>query len=118
IRRIALMWEVLTGVLSGGSRVAPDVGAPDIFDRPQGVSHFLMAIDPAVAMPYEEFTARVDALVDQVHASPPAEGAARVYVAGERGFDIARQRAKDGVPLLAARVDKLRALGEQVGVSW
>ena len=115
---IALMWEVLTGVLSGGQRVAPDVGAPDVVDRPQGVSHFLLAIDPAVAMRYEEFTARVDALIDQVHASPPAEGVSRIYVAGERGFGIARQRARDGVPLPAPRIEKLRALGDHVGVSW
>ena len=115
---IALMWEVLTGVLSSGARVAPDVGSPDVLDKPQGVSHFLLAIDPSVAMPYEEFTARVDALIDQVHASPPAEGVSRIYVAGERGFGIARQRAKEGVPLPAARLEKLRALGEQVGVAW
>ena len=82
------------------------------------MSHFLLAIDPAVAMPYDEFTARVDALIDQVHASPPAEGVSRIYVAGERGFGIARQRTRDGVPLPASRIEKLRALGEHVGVSW
>src|SRR5258706_16284597 len=69
---LALMWEVLTGVLSGGARFGPDVGAPDAYDRAQGVSHFFLALDPSRSMPIDEFTARVDDLIDQVHASPPA----------------------------------------------
>lgn len=35
---LALMWEVLTGLLAGGSRFAGKVTTPDIYDRPQGVS--------------------------------------------------------------------------------
>src|SRR5262249_49402499 len=94
---LALMWEGPTGVLSGGQRVAPDVGSPDVLDRPQGVSHFLAAIDPTASMSIDEFTGRVDALIDQVHASPLADGAARIYVAGERSHGVAVQRTRDGV---------------------
>lgn len=115
---LALMWEVLTGVLSGGELFGPRVGAPDVYDRRQGVSHTFVAIDPTVAMPYETFAERVDRLIDDVHASPPAEGVATIFVPGERGQRISEQRARDGVPITAKRLATLRTLADEVGVAW
>ena len=69
-------------------------------------------------MPFETFTARVDDLVDQVHASPPAPGVDRIYVPGERSAEQAAQRARDGIALSSSRVKELRALGESCGVRW
>ena len=71
---MAVMWEVLTGVLSGAPRFLSDVSMPDVFDRPQAVSMFFMAIDPKVSMPLDDFEARVDGLIHLIHASPPASG--------------------------------------------
>ena len=115
---LALMWEILTGVLSGGAVFGPDVGAPDVYDRTQGVSHFFLALDPSRSMPYDEFTARVDDLIDQVHASPPAAGVARIYVPGERGYETAERRRREGVPIAATRLETLRKLATEVGVPW
>jgi LDH2 family malate/lactate/ureidoglycolate dehydrogenase len=115
---LALMWEILTGVLAGGSRFGPDVGAPDVYDSAQGVSHFFLALDPARSMPLAEFTARVDDLIDQVHASPPASGVARIYVPGERGYETAERRAREGVPVAAKRLETLMRLAAEVGVAW
>ena len=114
---IALMWEVLTGVLSGGEMFGATVsgGFPD---RASGQSTFLMAIDPTVAMPYETFVARVDDLIDQVHASPPAPGVERIYVPGERSAEVAKQRAQGGIPLSAARMKELMAVAESTGVRF
>jgi LDH2 family malate/lactate/ureidoglycolate dehydrogenase len=115
---LALMWEVLTGVLSGGALFGPEVGAPDVFDRRQGVSHFFLALDPTVSMPYEIFVDRVDRLIDDVHASPPASGASEILVPGERGHRISEERRRDGVPIAAKRLAALRALADEVGVTW
>jgi LDH2 family malate/lactate/ureidoglycolate dehydrogenase len=115
---LALMWEVLTGVLSGGQRFAGTVAGLNDLTQPSGVSFFHLAIDPAAAMPYETFTARVDTLVDQVHGSPPASGSVRVRAPGERGAELAEARERDGIPLPAPRAAKLRALAEEVGVAW
>ncbi len=41
---LAVMWEVLTG----GSRFIDDITMPDVFDRPQGVSMFFLAINPEI----------------------------------------------------------------------
>lgn len=115
---LALMWELLAGVLSGGRRFGQDVGGPDAHAEAQSVSHFLLAIDPGTAQPYETFLARVDALIDQVHASPPAAGVDRIYVPGERGTLTADARRRDGVPISAKRAAVLRALGAEHGIPW
>jgi len=114
---IALMWEVLTGVLSGGEMFGPTVRG-SLSDQTSGQSTFLMAIDPTVAMPFETFVARVDDLIDQVHASPPAPGVERIYVPGEQSAERAKQRERDGIPLSAARVSELRAVSDGLGVAW
>jgi len=114
---IALMWEVLTGVLSGGEMFGPTVRG-SVEDKSSGQSTFLMAIDPTVAMPYETFVARVDQLIDMVHASTPAPGVDRVVVPGERSAEMAKARLRDGVPLSTARVTELRTVGESCGVAW
>jgi LDH2 family malate/lactate/ureidoglycolate dehydrogenase len=114
---IALMWEVLTGILSGGEMWGPTVrGISD--DESAGQSTFLLAIDPAVAMPVETFTARVDGLIDMVHASPPAPGVDRVVVPGERSAEMAKAREREGIRIAASRVDELRKVGESCGVPW
>jgi len=114
---LAVMWEVLTGVLAGGERYGPAVSGPDELDRPQAVSMFLMAIDPEFAQPLGEFLARVDRLIDEIHASPPAPGVERVTVPGERGFALARERARDGIPIRAALHERLTAIGADLGLT-
>lgn len=114
---LALMWEVLTGVLSGGHMLT-DVGPPDVLDKATRNSLFIMAIDPSVFLPYEEFTARVDRLIDEMHASPPTSGVERVRVPGERRERIAEQRRREGIPFAADHAETLRALADELGVEW
>jgi len=115
---LALVFEILTGILAGGDRFAPNVGGPGSHAAPQGVSLFLMAIDPAATQPYEDFAARVETLHDQIHASPPQPGHEKVYLPGERSSVQEVWRKRTGVPLLAERVDDLRGRGEAVGVRF
>ena len=116
---LSLIFEVLTGVLAGGARMAPDVGSPSDHAQPQGVSLFLLAIDPELAMPVDTFLDRVDQLIDRVHATPPAPGVDRVYIPGERGYLTALQREQDGIPLSAERAAKLKGLAGELGVpAW
>jgi LDH2 family malate/lactate/ureidoglycolate dehydrogenase len=115
---LALMWEVLTGVLSGNERFASRITPIGDVARPQSVAHCYLAIDPRVVMPLDAFTARVSALVDAVHASPPAEGTTRVFVPGEQGDAIAERRAREGIEVNATKAAELEALGRELGVAW
>ncbi|MGH9246522.1 MAG: Ldh family oxidoreductase [Acidimicrobiales bacterium] len=115
---LALLWEALTGVLAGGQRFGADVGWPADHGQPMAVSLFLMAIDPTTSMPYETFTARVDDLIDQMHASPPAPGVERILVPGERSQATAAARRDGGIPIPRDIVATLEAVGSEVGVPW
>jgi LDH2 family malate/lactate/ureidoglycolate dehydrogenase len=115
---LALMFEILTGVLASQGRFAPDIGLPTDVDEPQGVSLFLLAIDPTISMPLEAFVERVDRLIDAIHASPPAPGVEHVVVPGERGARLAEARTRAGIPLSARRLASLRDLGGELGIAW
>jgi LDH2 family malate/lactate/ureidoglycolate dehydrogenase len=114
---LAIMFEVLTGVLSGGACFADSARPLSELNEPQGVSQFFLAIDPRVVMPLAEFTSRVDALVEAIHRSPPAPGVDRVRVPGERAAALAVGREHDGVPFAESELLKLQALGTQYGVA-
>jgi LDH2 family malate/lactate/ureidoglycolate dehydrogenase len=113
---VTLLWEVLTGVL-GGLAFGPSVGALEDLSRPQQVSHFLLALDPAAFLPLELFTARVDSLIEQIGSVPPAPGVERPYAPGEQGFARAVVRGRDGIPLSARRQAELATLARKVGVA-
>lgn len=115
---LAVMWEVLTGVLSGSLRFLDEVTMPGVFDRPQAVSMFFLAIDPEMAMPYEEFAERVDRLVDRMHASETAPGVEKVFVPGERSAALARERMRNGIPIPVSLIARLDRFGAEIGVRW
>jgi LDH2 family malate/lactate/ureidoglycolate dehydrogenase len=115
---LAVMWEVLTGVLAGGARPPDGVTGPDDHARPSGVSMFLMAIDVTASMPDDTFRGRVDALVDHLQASPTVPGVDQVRVPGQPEHTLALERRRGGIPLPPDTVDALRALGEELGVPW
>lgn len=112
---LALMWELLTGVLAGLA-YGPNVGPLEPAEGRQEVSHFVLALDPAAFLPLDRFKARVDDLIDQIHAVPPAPGVERVLVPGERGFRLAAERERSGIPLPARRVAELARLAERLSL--
>jgi LDH2 family malate/lactate/ureidoglycolate dehydrogenase len=114
---LALIWEVLTGVLSGGPRFGEGVAFPGNHSEPTRGSLFLLAIDPAAAMAYESFTTRVDAMIDLMHDARPVPGVDRVVVPGERSQTAARTHG-DTIVLPPDVVASLVSLGDEFGVTW
>lgn len=113
---LALMWEILTGVLSGSTQFFSDVLMPDVAARSQGISMFLLAIDPAFMMPYADFQARVDRVIDEIHAAPAA--GERLVVPGERSQARAARCRRKGIPLARSVVATLSQFGQELDVSW
>jgi LDH2 family malate/lactate/ureidoglycolate dehydrogenase len=96
---IAMMIEVLAGVLAGAN-IGPAVG--DLYEdleRPQGVGSFLQLIDVAAFLPMDQFFARIDAFIDEIKATGSPEDGHEVLVPGEIESRTAAARARDGVPL-------------------
>lgn len=111
---LALMVDVLTGVLSGaatGLRVYEDEKRPD-------VGHFFMALDPAAFRPLDEFRRDMDRLARELKDSPKAQGQARIYVHGEKSFARTEKHRNEGVPLDPKVVDNLRKIGADLGIPW
>jgi ureidoglycolate dehydrogenase (NAD+) len=115
---LALLAESLAGLLSGAA-VTYEIAswmtiAPD---QPTHHGAAFIAIDPAILGPREEFLARVDKLIDEIHAAPTVADLDRIMVPGDREFE--HQRRAEHAPLvLAADVaQNVRAAAELVGLS-
>ena len=115
---LAILWEVLCGVLSGGELFGARLRGPDEVALPMGTSLFMLALDPRAVMDHTEFLERVDRLIDDVRSSPPEADVDAVYTPGERGYQLAAEREEAGIPLAASTVAALRATGASLGVSW
>ncbi|MGH8617353.1 MAG: Ldh family oxidoreductase [Burkholderiales bacterium] len=103
---LLLMIEVLTGVLSGG-RIADEI--TDLFagpaGSPQGLSHFLLAINVSAVQPSGGFAARMDGMIRKLKASELAAGSTEVLMPGEREFRNERRADTEGI-MLAGGVAK------------
>jgi LDH2 family malate/lactate/ureidoglycolate dehydrogenase len=112
---LAMMVEILCGVLSGGA-MSVEVGGIRIPGKPTRVSQMFAAIDVSRFMPLEEFKRRVERLVGLVKSSAPARGEHEVLVAGEPEWRAADARRRDGIPLGDGTWETLVETGKRLGV--
>jgi LDH2 family malate/lactate/ureidoglycolate dehydrogenase len=84
---------------------------------PSGIGHFFGAMRIDAFRAKEEFKRDMDDLIQRLRNSPKALGAERIYIHGEKEFELAERFAKDGVPLNAKVVEDLRKIAEQLGMS-
>lgn len=110
---LAIMVEVLSGVLGGG-RFAEGLGnLYQDFETPQDIGHFFLALRP----PVEGFEGRVGALVDQLKQSALQDDVAEILMPGE---PEARRRARslaEGIDLPDNVARDLDAVAELLGVA-
>jgi LDH2 family malate/lactate/ureidoglycolate dehydrogenase len=112
---LALMVDVLTGVLSGGSS-GPDVkGLYSDTSVPNDCAHMFLAIDVAHFGDREGFDERIAALTGFVLGSRPRDGVDAVMLPGQRERERARQQLAGGIRLPASVLAGLRAAAERAG---
>jgi LDH2 family malate/lactate/ureidoglycolate dehydrogenase len=116
---LALMIDVLTGVLSGGAFGSGVRGLYADTTVPNDCAHAFLAVDPALLLDdLDAFTARVEALAAQVLDSPTTPGADAVSLPGQRESRTRAQARRDGVAIedsvLAALHEAALALGVEV----
>jgi LDH2 family malate/lactate/ureidoglycolate dehydrogenase len=114
---IALMVDLLTGGLAGGI-VGSRVGSPYRFERPQGVSHLAMALDPEAFGGADALAEAVETLAHEVRGAPRQPGVGAVYLPGDPEWERAREAQERGVALPEEAVARLRALGDEAGVRF
>lgn len=108
--------EVLTGVLPGGAYADQVVSKEAEPDHPEGTSHFLMAISPAVCGSEETFRERMSDLEQRVVNLPMAPGTAPARLPGSRRVALAKEAARAGLPLSKAALEVLKKLTSEAGV--
>lgn len=114
---IALLVEVLAGVLPGAA-VGREVRAMFMdTDQPAGTGHFLMALDVAAAMPRAKFEARMAGWLDQIRTRPAAAGVGRIRLPGDRAAVAAQTYLRDGIPIPDGVAQALGALARDLGLA-
>lgn len=115
---LALMVEMLAGVLSGAALtvdIAYFRGEPE---RPTGSGHMFIAINIADLMPVDEFGRRAEELIGRMKNAPKSPGVDRIYVPGEMECEAYDYTSQHGVALAEPVINDLRALGAEVGVAF
>jgi len=105
---LVVMVDILASVLSGSF-----VGAHDLRTGRPGshlnVGHFFLALDPAFFRGEPgAFTADMDRLIDYLHATPPADPAQPVLVAGDPEHAARRERLRSGIPMTDTLFEEVR----------
>jgi LDH2 family malate/lactate/ureidoglycolate dehydrogenase len=114
---LAVMVDILCGVLAGAGY--GDSGRRGRTDpRRSNVGHFFGAIDIGRFRPLDLFRADMDDLLRNLKDSARAEGADRIWVAGEPEWECEQVRRVEGIPLAPGLVTQLRALAARHDLSF
>ncbi|WP_158747713.1 Ldh family oxidoreductase [Acidisphaera sp. L21] len=114
---LGLMVHILGGGLSGApfSPIRNRTQKPNDPDR---LGHFFLAMDPAAFRQDGGFVDDMDAVIDELHNTPPANPARPVLVPGDPEAATRAERLRDGIPLPETLLAKLRAVCEGCGAPY
>jgi LDH2 family malate/lactate/ureidoglycolate dehydrogenase len=112
---LGMMVHILGGVLSGASFSPIRVRTQRPQD-PDNIGHFFMALDPGAFREEGEFEADLDDAIDVLHATPPADPALPVLVAGDPEAESRARRLREGIPVSPSLAEQLRGVCERAGV--
>jgi LDH2 family malate/lactate/ureidoglycolate dehydrogenase len=114
-----LLVDILSGVLSGSANtnlLYPKT--PDGKPLPSLVGHFFGAMRVDFFRPVDDFKKDMDDLIRRLRNSPKAEGCDRIYIHGEKEFELEEKYRKEGIPLFYKVYDDLKAIAGEVGVPF
>lgn len=114
---LAMMIQILGGTLAAASFPATFQANRKQGD-PDNVGHFMLALNPDMFRPVDEFEQDLSASLGSLRSMEPVEPELPVKVAGDPESAIARQREQEGIPLSGALRMQLKALCERSGVAF
>jgi len=115
---LALMVDILSGVLGGAGyadRVHPKGEQGKM--KPGNVGHFFGALLIEAFRPLEEFKAAMDDLIRRLKGSAKAERESRIYIHGEKEWEMEEMRRKRGIPLHPRVVAMMEQIAEELNLS-
>ena len=109
---LGVVVQILAGSLTGSS-FGP---LRDAADGREDIGHFFMAFDPHLFRDGGQFEADLDAVIDVLHDTPPADADLPVLVPGDPEAMNRAERARTGIPVPATLIERLRGVCERAGV--
>ena len=110
---LAVMVDILCAVLCGAP-TGPAIS--DTETTSARVSHFFGAIRISSFRDPEAFKDDMDTMLERLRNTPPAEGAERVYFAGQKEFEREEEALRHGVPVQAAAYESLDTIARSFGI--
>ncbi|MEO6966090.1 MAG: Ldh family oxidoreductase [Acidobacteriaceae bacterium] len=115
---LAVLVEILTGVLGGGGFLH-GIQAPSLrTSKGESESQCCIVIDIARIMPVAEFRERMVAFIDDLKNNPLAPGYTEILVPGERAHRTQLRCLRDGVTLEADVALDLRTWAQMLNVAF
>lgn len=112
---LSLLAQVLGGTLNGGA-FAPLHRRSHGPSAPANVGHSFIAIDPSFFGEPGDFAHELDAILDVLHATRPADPSRPVLVPGDPEARQQAERGQHGIPLPPALLLQIRGLAAAAGV--
>jgi LDH2 family malate/lactate/ureidoglycolate dehydrogenase len=112
---LALMVEVLAGVLSGSGMtrgVKPWLG---VLSEGSNTGHAFIAVDVGKFMPIDVFKQRMDEMIRNIKESPKANDSERIWLPGEMEWERREVALRDGIALPEIVLNSLEKLSREVG---
>lgn len=113
---LALLLEILTGVLSGGSIMSEIPSWLFSMEEKNNVSHMFMAIDISKFMEPVIFNERIEHMIEYLHSIPKAKGVERIYYPGEIEWEHYNSCLKNGLVLPEDLEESLAGLQKETGI--
>jgi len=110
---LGILVDILCAVASGGTFGR---AVKDLEITAARVCHFFMAIRLDIFRPAGDFKKDMDSMLKDLNSLTPAEGADRVYYAGQKEHEMEAESEIKGVPLEEGVWKMLNSLADQLGI--
>lgn len=114
---LSMLMDIFGGVLSGAAYAGDVTDQYKVFDRPQNVGHFFLAMRPDLFVSKKAYRARMDTLVERVRACPKAEGFDEILLPGEIEAREEAKRRASGIPYGTVEIDALQREAARAGIA-
>ena len=115
---IAIVVDILSGVLSGAG-FGPYINPLYLdFKNPQDVGHVFQAIDISKFMPIDVFESRMDAMIEELKNGDLAPGFDEILMPGEPELRHQARLLETGIALPDNVVEEVRSVADELGIPF
>ncbi|SFO43126.1 Ldh family oxidoreductase [Sphingomonas sp. OK281] len=114
---LALVVDLLAGLLSGAAYLTHVKSWVDNPEQPQDLGHYFLLIDTKRLGSSNWLSSRMNDFAEILHSTPPADAAAPVLLPGEIENRNLKRARQDGIRLNPTLLSELRTLGKGVSAA-